>query len=235
MGLALLVLIVVVVVAYALDWPPLAQINAYSPSTLQQPADLTRSPGLPEPAFVVLGEYNDEIYTFNRGVKRVYAYSGQTHKERQICSLAEFEAFWWHSSGKVLVLSRAYNPLGSLYLLDLASSSPKPSLITDRESDPRFPRSLSLEASLPLAWAKAGDKIAFVARDAQNNAESLFIFEIANTQLIYTPARNLGRISSLVWVEGDKKIALVAISDGQENRYLVEQSGGGFTAWTIQD
>jgi hypothetical protein len=232
-----LLLIVVVIIYYILDGPPpFFPIEVHPPYSSPQPSILdTQSSQFPEPAFVILGEYKSELYTFNRGVKKVYAYNTTDYKERPVCKLAEFDAFWWHKSGKVSILSHTYNTLGSIYILDLTQNPSELTLITDRESNQYFPRTLSVENSLPMVWAEAGDAIAFVARDVRNNMESLFIFDMTSQKLIYTPARNLERISSVVWVDGDKHLALVAISDGQENRYLVDRLGGGFIVWNIID
>jgi len=235
-GFLILIIILVATVLYALNGQPLFPIETRLPyASSQQPILETQPLQFPEPAFIVLGDYNGKFYTFNRGVKKVYVYDPTNEKEDQVCSLVEFDAFWWHNSGKVLVLSHAYDTLGSIYVLDLAQSKPKPILITNRETAPQFPRNLSMVSSLPLAWAESGDAIAFVAQDVKNNTESLFIFETTSNQLVYTPARNLERISSIIWTEGDKQLALVAISDGQENRYFVDRQGGQFAIWNIKD
>jgi len=230
----LLAAILVAAVFYALKGQPLFPIEITSPASTTPSVDQVVDFS-PEPAFVILGEYDDEIFIYNRGVKKLYAYDLTTRKERKVVSFAGFDTFAWHESGKVALLSQVHNVLGAIYILDLTQPAPEPVLITDRESETGFPRNLRLDPSLPLNWSKRGERIAFVAREIQDNSESLFVYDVTTGQLVYTPARNLDRITSAVWVSKDEQLALVIISDGQEGRYSVNWDGGNFGPWNVTD
>jgi len=230
----LLVAILVAAVFYALKGQPLFPIEVTSPASTTPSGDQVVDFS-PEPAFVILGEYDDEVFIYNRGVKRLYAYDRTTQKERKVVSFADFDTFAWHESGKVALISQARNVLGAIYILDLTQAPPESVLITDRESDPGFPRNLRLDSSLPLNWSTSGERIAFVARDIQDNSESLFVYDVTTERLVYTPARNLDRITGAVWVSKGEQLALVIINDGQEGRYSVNWDGGEFCPWEITD
>ena len=233
-GLAFFLLVIVAALFYLLNGQPLIPITPQSSVAFSQSSGLAPTPPLPDPAFVILGESNGEVFTFYKGIKKIYAFNPTVHSERPVCDLFEFDDFVWHSSGKLLVLSHANNTLGSIYILDLTQKNPVPFLVTDRESALHFPRNLKVASPLPMSWSDSGDAITFVAQDIQNNTESLFVFDLTSKQLIYTPARNLARISSVVWLNADKQLALVAVSDGQETRYIMDRVGSGFTTWNTK-
>ena len=200
-GLALLTIIMVATYFYIEDGQPLIKLPA-SPSTSLSAQANPANQATPsaEPAFVLLGEYKGEVYTYNNGTKRVYAYKIADKTEREVCKLVEFDDFSWHTSGKLLVISRRHSTLGGIYLLDLnppknasqqqaaaagqsqTDFKPEPVLLTNREAEPYFPRNLSIERDLPLVWAVSGKSFAFVARDIKDNTHSLFIFNLDNQQ-----------------------------------------------------
>jgi len=223
-------------VFYVSNGEPFFPIGAQPPKASQSPADAIEDTVYPEPAYVILGQYKDQIFSYNSGVRKLYEYNSKTHEEKPVCRLAQFDASYWHESGKIALVSRAHNMLGNIYILDAISqtiSTCEPVLITDRESMAGFPRDLRVDTSLPLAWSEAGEKIAFVAQDTQDNKESLFIYDLNDETLIYTPARNLDRITSIVWVNADQQLTLVVINDGQEGRHFVDADGGGFVPWDV--
>jgi hypothetical protein len=235
----IIVAVLVGAVFYALDGEPIcSSIIAQFQQASQSTADATEDFVYPEPAYVILGQHKDKIFSYNSGVGELYEYESITHTERSVCRLAQFDAFHWHESGKVVLVSRAHNILGNIYALNVISqtkSTCEPILVTDRESMTGFPRNLRVDASLPLAWSETGEKIAFVAQDTQDEKESLFIYDLNDEKLIYTPARNLDRITSIVWVNADQQLTLVVINDGQEGRHFVDADGGGFAPWEVLD
>ncbi|MCI5157315.1 MAG: hypothetical protein D3906_02555 [Candidatus Electrothrix sp. AUS1_2] len=199
--LLILVLIVVATQFYIQNVKPFFPLPAPSSASSTQQANSTKqaAPSV-EPAFVLLGEYKGEVYTYNKGTKRVYAYKIEGKAEREVCKLVEFTSFLLHKDGKLLVVSSRHSTLGGIYLLDLnppknasqqqaaaagqsqTDFKPEPVLLTNREADPYFPRNLSIESDLPLVWGTTGCRFAFVARDIHDQTQSLFIYNLDNQQ-----------------------------------------------------
>lgn len=223
---------------------PLSEPTPYltSTTTLLTTSTATNVASL-EPAFIILGQYDGKIYTFNTGIGKIYSYDPATtdHKDQEVTSAPKFETFLWHDSGKVLLVSDAENLFGNIYLLDLTQPSPKPILLTQREAPSNFPRDLEIDGLLPMSWSLDGNAFTFVARDASDKREWLLIYELSSQKFIYTPARSMDRISSPIWITRSLTstgtidlLTFVAISGGQEDRYFVDRSGGGFEKWIVK-
>lgn len=229
-GFLVLAIIIVATLFYLGKGKPLIELPVSPPpSSAQQANPSNQAAPIAEPAFILLGEYGGNVYTYKQREKKVYVYNWKD-KEEPVCKLVDFDIFRWHSSGKLLVISRRNNTQGGIYLVDLTNkqnAQPEQVLITDREAAPYFPRNLSIEESLPLAWSDKGESFAFVARDIHDKTQSLFIYNLVDKQqnaaqptnppvsqntdkLIYTPARHFERITDLVWIKNDSELVFTA-------------------------
>jgi hypothetical protein len=242
LGGLFILIVLVAAIFYALGGQPLFPINGPSPSLIQHPTNSgPQATVAPTPTFIILGQFGGEVFTYNSSVDKIYGYSFDVNnrQEREIIRVPEFEKFLWHAPAKLLLISRAENALGNIYLYNLTQPHSEPELPTRREDAPNFPPNLRVDSASELAWSQDGDLIAFTARDIESDKETLFIYAPGHPQLIYTPARAMDSISSLLWITNTLTtttgiLSFVAISDGQEDRYFVDRSGGGFTKWMVK-
>lgn len=236
--LMILIITIAIVFYYLRGDKPFFPIDTtnISPS-VPVPTDTLSDVRSPQTTFIILGQYDNELYTYIKGVKKIFAYSldPNNSEERPVVSAPEFEKFLWNE-GQLVFVSRADNSLGNIYVFDLTRNPPEPELPTQRENAPNFPPNLQVDNESQLAWSQNGELIAFTARSIENKRESLFIYKLGTLQLTYTPARDMDKISSLLWITNTltttvDTLSFVAISNGQENRYFIDSTGGGYSSW----
>lgn len=240
--LLFILLILIATIFYVWDGRPVFSIGGASSSTrfvLQPKGNQEIVP--PISTFMILGQYNSEVYSYNNGVDKIYAYNPDpgNPQEREVVTVPKFEKFLWHNQGKLLLISRIENMLGNVYVLDLTLQKPAFELPTRREDVPNFPPNLQVDNESQVAWSQDSELIAFTAHNIESRRESLFIYRLGTMQLTYTPARDMDKISSLLWITNTltttaDTLSFVAISDGQEKRYSIDSTGGGYSPWKLK-
>jgi hypothetical protein len=227
--LLLVLLIILAIYFFVTGRDPLLLVKDLSSPILTPTPEVNTTP-IPEPDLLILGQHNKEVFTFDKDTGQIQARTTNSIS-RPVAKAPGFEKFLWHETGKLLLISAADNPLGNIYLFDLAEQDPQPEIPTARETSPNFPRMLQIDGELPVSWSQDGGEIAFVVRDQNDKKEWLFIYEVGSSppQLIYTPARSMDRISSLLWITDT--LIFVGVSNGQEALYRVNYDGGEFQEW----
>lgn len=201
------------------------RLTGYQP--LQMLADRAASTGtVPLRAFHLLASYEGKVYYFDRQAGVIWRYDpAQPDDPTRIDSLRSFESIVPLRQGEKLALISAQDdPLGNVYVLDLANPSElKP--IVQRKAG--ITSGFALTGRSTLAWSPRGDYIAFVAY--KNGESDLFVVDATgiNVQRLTYLNANIGTVT---WVDDDT-IAYVSDWEGQDNVYLIDKEGGNLRRW----
>lgn len=185
------------------------------------------SPEIEQPAFVLLGKYNDRIYYFSEPNGQVLCYNPVSSKSESVFDLSSYKAHLWSPQGdKIAIISTQDNDSGGLYVVDLSQPTQNPKSLTQRSKN-TIPKSFALLATSPMAWSPDETIVAFVAYDNDVNDIFAAMVDGSRTWRITTNEKNL---SSIAWADDDT-LAFVMRANEQYKKFLVQIDGSGWQEW----
>lgn len=222
--ICLIILIFVALYYFTTDAEPLLSHVTSISSTTTSTTDTVQ---VVENSYYILGAHDNKLYSYHKGTGHLYVYDISAGTEAQGIELRNMTPTSWHESGKAIFISEIDKELNSAYLIDVSTQTITQTTLIDRQQNVKVSSNLQIDESSLVAWSTDGGHIAFTLFDVDTHRQWLFIF-VAGSQpaLIFTPAQEMDKLSSLTWV--NQTLYFVAVKDGVEGRYQIDNTGGNF-------
>lgn len=179
-----------------------------------------------EPAFVLLGTYDERLYYYSGPSGQVLRREPLTGKSETTFNLSSYrDHLWSPNRTQIAVISNQDNDSGHLYIVDLRRPLLDLEPLTQRGEV--IPKAFALRSLSIAAWSPDEMHIAFVAY--RNDESDIFVAKTDGSEICRITHNEEG-VSSIAWIDTDT-LAFVSRIDGQFRKFLIHIDGSGREEW----